>query len=214
MRHPSTPSSAFFHPFDSILGTIARIRILRELCVHGGELSPSILAERTGLSRWGASNALADLVDLRIVRAVGLGRSVPYTLNLEHSLAVPLMVLFQTEAERVDRIMAIIRETAERMDPQPVSVWMYGSVARGEDTAASDIDLAVISNEQNAEALASIIRDALEEEVTDPSLQISVISLTSSGISELDDRASEVWNQIQEDAITLFGSPPEAVIHG
>ncbi len=214
MRHPSSPSSALYHPFDSILGTIARIRLLRELCIHGGELSPSVLAERTGLSRWGASNALADLVEHGIVRPVGLGRSVPYALNLEHSLAIPLMILFQAEAERVDRIMQIVRETAERMDPQPASVWLYGSTARREDSATSDIDLAVIGGDKDAETIAAVIRDALEQEVTDPTIMISVISLTNSGVQQFVEQNDEGWNQIQEDAITLFGSPPEVVKHG
>ncbi len=213
MRHPSSPSSAFFQPFDSILGTIARIRILRELCVHGGELSATILAERTGLSRFGASKAIADLVDYGVVRLVGLGRSVPYALNLEHTLAVPLMVLFQAEAERVDMILQMVRDTAERMDPKPSAIWLYGSAARGEDTAGSDVDLAVISYEGDAKLMAQTIRDSLEK-VTDPSIAISVVSVSGRGLSEYDEPDNKVWEQIQMDAITIFGSPPEVVTHG
>ncbi|MFC1539854.1 nucleotidyltransferase domain-containing protein [Gemmatimonadota bacterium] len=213
MRQPSTPSSAFYHPFDAILGTIARIRILRELCVHGGELSTSILAERAGLSRFGASNAISDLVAHGVVRPVGLGRSVPYALNLEHTLAIPLMVLFQAEAQRVDTILQIVRDAAERMDLKPSAIWLYGSVARGEDTAGSDIDLAVINYHGDADSMAALLREALDE-VADPSITISVISLSGSGIDELEDQKSDIWEQIQTDAITVFGSPPEVVAHG
>ena len=213
MRKPSSPSSAFFQPFDSILGTTARIRILRELCVHGGELSVTILADRTGLSRYGASNAIADLVDYGVVRPVGLARSVPYALNLEHSLAVPLMVLFQAEAERVDTILQIVRDTAERMNPKPSAIWLYGSVARGEDAVGSDIDLAVINHNGDAEAMAAMIREALEE-VADPSITISVISLSGPGTGEFEDQDSDIWLKMQRDAITIFGSPPEVITHG
>jgi len=213
MRHPSSPSSAFFQPFDSILGTIARIRILRELCVHGGALSATILAERTGLSRFGASNAISDLVDHGVVRPAGLGRSVPYALNLEHTLAIPLMVLFQAEAQRVDMILQIVRDTAERMNPKPSAIWLYGSVARGEDMADSDIDLAVINYHGDADSMAALIREALDE-VADPSITISVISLSGAGIGELKDQESDIWKQIQMDAITVFGRPPEVVTHG
>ena len=213
MRHPSTPSSAFFHPFDSILGTIARIRILRELCVHGGELSTSILAERTGLSRYGAANAISDLLAYSIIRPVGLGRSVPYTLNLEHSLAVPLMVLFQAEADRVDRIFQLVRDTAEQMEPKPSAIWLYGSAARGEDVAGSDIDLAVIGPEGDEKRMAQRLREALEE-VTDPTLDISVVSISGREPADVDGLEKHVRERIQQDAITIFGCPPEAVTHG
>ncbi len=123
------------------------------------------------------------------------------------------MILFQAEAERVDRIMQIVRETAERMDPQPASIRLYGSTARREDSATSDIDLAVIGGDKDAETIAAVIRDALEQEVTDPTIMISVISLTNSGVQQFVEQNDEGWNQIQEDAITLFGSPPEVVKH-
>ena len=214
MRRPSTPSSSLFHPLDSMLGTIARVRILRELCIHGGELSPSVLAERTGLSRWGASSALAELVAHGIVRPVGLGRSVPYSLNRGHPFSGTLLELFRAEAERVDRIMQIVRETAEGMDPKPQAVWLYGSSARGEDKASSDVDFAVIAEGGEVENMAALLREALEAEMTDPTVVVSVVALTRVGIERLVEKDNQAWERICLDAITLFGRPPGEMGNG
>ena len=214
MRRPTTPSSSLFQPFDSMLGTIAHVRILRELCIHGGELSPPVLADRTGLSRWGTSRALEELVAHGIVRPVGLGRSIPYSLNREHTFSEILVELFRAEAERVDIIMQIVRETAEGMDPKPEAVWLYGSSARGEDIASSDVDFVVIAEGGEVENMATLLREALETEVTDPTVVVSVVALTNTGIEHLVEKDRHAWERICLDAIALFGRPPEEIDHG
>lgn len=57
-----------------------------------------------------------------------------YRLNRRHALAEPVAELFRAEAARADVLFEGIRSVAERMHPPPVAVWLFGSVARGEDT--------------------------------------------------------------------------------
>jgi len=110
--------------------------------------------------------------------------------------------------------MQIVRETAAGMDPKPQAVWLYGSSARGEDKASSDVDFAVIAEGGEVENMAALLREALETEVTDPTVVVSVVALTRAGIERLVEKDSQVWERICLDAITLFGRPPEEMEHG
>ncbi|HXC25472.1 MAG TPA: helix-turn-helix domain-containing protein [Gemmatimonadaceae bacterium] len=84
------------HPLDQILGTVAAVRVLRELC-PGGEYAPPHIARRTGISRPAVREALIRLERQQIIERVGQGRNLLYRLVPDHPLARRITKLFKAE---------------------------------------------------------------------------------------------------------------------
>lgn len=203
-----------YQPIDEILGTPAGVRVLRVLALHGGELSGSEVARRADLSRTGAWRALTRLGAVAVVETVGQGHSVPYRLNRRHPLAEPIVTLFRAEAARAEAFFDQIRSAAERMDPPPRAVWLYGSAARREDTAESDVDIAIVGRDGESRRQAERLRDALEEFAEDWSVRPSVISLSVEEARRLSAEERAFWDEVERDAVVLFGAAPGEVVSG
>jgi predicted nucleotidyltransferase len=92
-------------------------------------------------SRYGLVLALERLVKQGIVTAIPASRGNLYQLNRDHVLAPVVKAGVRARAD-ADRRLA---ETVDNLAPQPLSAALYGSVARGEATPDSDIDLLVIA---------------------------------------------------------------------
>lgn len=213
----ATRQSTFRQPLDELLGTVSCVRVLRELTLHGQPLSASELAERTALSRPSAGDAVTKLVELKVVETIGTGRYVQYRLRDSHFLARALQDLFRQETRRRKRVFEALRETAEGADPGPRAVWLYGSVARGEDRPGSDLDLLVVAaSSENRQALGDLFRDALAdlEDRWDlpPS---SVVLVTEAEVREGMDDEEEFFLRVRDDAVPVFGQlPPETPDRG
>jgi len=85
-------------PLDRILGTVASVRVLRQLC-EGGEHAPPHIASQTGLSRPAVREALIRLERERVIERVGQGRNVLYRFAEDHPLARRISKLFRGEAK-------------------------------------------------------------------------------------------------------------------
>jgi DNA-binding transcriptional ArsR family regulator len=92
-RPPGSP-----HPLDHILGTVAAIRVLREL-TQGGEFAPPHIAAKTLTSRPAVREALIRLESEGIVERVGQGRNVLYRLVEDHPFTRRLIKLFRSETK-------------------------------------------------------------------------------------------------------------------
>lgn len=86
-------------------------------------------------SLWSVQHVLADLTSLGLVERTPVGRANLYTVNEQHYAIAPLRALLDP--------LAALREVAAAAGAD--AVILFGSVARGEATAGSDIDLAVLA---------------------------------------------------------------------
>lgn len=206
----TTRQSTFQQPLDEILGTVSCVRILRELTLHGHPLSASDLAERTSLSKPSVGEALARLVRLNAVETVGTGRYVQYRLRDSHFLAQPLQDLFRREEGRRKRVFEALREMAERAEPSPKAVWVYGSIARGEDRPGSDLDLVVVApTSGDRQTLGDVVRDALADLEDRWDLPpCSVVVVTEREVREGVDAEEEFFLRLRDDAVPVFGQLP------
>lgn len=206
----ATRQSTFRQPLDELLGTVSCVRVLRELTLHGHPLSASELAERTSLSKPSTGEALAKLVKLDAVETVGTGRYVQYRFRDSHSLARPLQNLFRQEERRRKRVFEALRSIAERAGPSPIAVWVYGSVARGEDHPGSDLDVVVVaSSPSDRQALGDEFRDALADLEDRWDLpHCSVVVVTAEEVRAGIEREEEFYLRLQDDAVPVFGPPP------
>jgi len=204
----------FYKPFDHILGTVASMRILRELSLHGAEMPMSLIVDRTGLSYPGTQQAMVRLLESGVVEMLGSGRSVLYRINKANILNEGLQNLFLLEQERVNLVLQQVCEFAADRSPQPVAVWLYGSVARREDSAGSDVDfMLIIKEEDSIQDVAESFQDMLLF-TSAWSIFPSVVVLYAGDIKEFIKGQPDKWTSLKEDAITLFGSTPVEIENG
>lgn len=98
------------------------------------------LARRASSSQQGAARILAGLVQAGVVRREERPPSALYQLNRGHVAAPLLEEMAALRAAVLERIKA----SAAEWDPMPVSLTVFGSIARGEGDERSDVDLLLV----------------------------------------------------------------------
>src|SRR5262245_30675620 len=159
------PSIGPDHPLDDVLRAVSHVRVLRALHLlpDGLGVTGRELARRAGVSHPRALAALALLTDMGLTTARRLPRTDLYQLNRDHVLVPVLDALFEREAMLRAAFTDWLRvEIVGRA--LPVSeAYVFGSTARGEATAASDVDLALVCPEPAAEAVEAAMAELQEE---------------------------------------------------
>jgi DNA-binding transcriptional ArsR family regulator len=98
------------------------------------------LARLSGRSPTGVQHVLDRLVEEGLVHRVEAGRAFLYSLNREHLLAPAVEAMAGVRWELVQRL----RTFMGRWNLPTLHASLFGSAARGEGNAASDIDLLVV----------------------------------------------------------------------
>ena len=105
----------------------------------------------------------------------------------------------QRRNERLDRLRQAV--ASQLNDPAHQQVWLFGSLARGDWDAYSDVDLLAVAPDQAAaEQLADALRAA--------GLADDVIALTRERWQQRQSGDDPWWRGISRDAIPLAGEPP------
>ncbi|MEX2608841.1 MAG: nucleotidyltransferase domain-containing protein [Gemmatimonadota bacterium] len=208
MPPPSTSQSALRFPLSAIFSSEGNVRVLRELFRHGGELSAPSIAKRVGLSRQHTTRILRGLAALEVVESVGVGGHPSHRARRIHPLYAVLDGLFHVEAQRFGEIADAIR-TAARADPPPEAVWLYGSVARREDTPGSDVDVAVVipGGDMAVDRAADEIRERLARSEETLGFSASVVAISLDDVLRLS-AGDSWWTNVTREAIALDGPDP------
>jgi len=115
--------------------------VLAVLARAGRPLTAGEVAAQTKRgSEIGVRRVLARLVEQGVVGSHQMGRNRVHELNRDHIAAEVAIALsgFRTELWRR------MRETLRKWDPGPVYACVFGSAARGDGDASSDIDVLVV----------------------------------------------------------------------
>lgn len=188
----------------ALLGSAGHVRVLRVLASSGGPQSAPQLAAMAGLTPQGTRGVLEAMARQRLVRAHGSGRAQLYELNAGHPLAPSLAAVFRAEQQRWDGLMEAIRETLKR-HAAVTSAWLYGSVARGEDTPGSDVDIALLVRSQ---VVADQVREALMPLEDAHQIRISLTALTMEELAALP-QDDTWWANIVHEGRVLKGAAPD-----
>ncbi|WP_261318975.1 hypothetical protein [Rhizobium leguminosarum] len=103
MARPN-PESALRFPLSTILGNETNVRVMRELSLHGGQLSVGNLINRTKISRPPILASLATLTSFQIVTESGTGYARLFSLNRGSPFSTPVQALFETEETFANKI--------------------------------------------------------------------------------------------------------------
>lgn len=196
-------------PLNRLLANGGAVRVLRALCLYGGPLGTSQIAQETGMTPQGTRLAMETLLGLQIVRAIGQGRANLYEFDLRHPLAGALKNLFVAEKENWEALLQALRSVMGKFKAV-VAAWYYGSVARGEDAPRSDFDLAVVVN-GDVEAMVDALHEALHALEASMAVTFSVVGVA---LADVPGMASDNawWQEMARDAKTLKGMPPDRLV--
>lgn len=195
-------------PLNAVLAAEGNVRVLRALVLHGGELAPSDLAARTGLTAQAVRNTLAALKDTGTVESVGLGRYRQFRLRHDDPLVPALEALYVAERDRYRSLLEAIRQAAGAVDPAPEAVWLYGSAARHEDRPGSDVDVAAVFAAEPVEPAVAALREALSDAAERMGITLSVVGLGHDDVRRLAGQDAW-WEGLRKDALALVGDEPD-----
>ena len=127
---------------EKLLGSEARVKILNLFLLNAGsEYYLREIAQRTGLAVRSVQRTAKDLTDIGILHRERRGNSVYFRLNGGNPIVPDLKAIFLKTIGLGDQVRE--RLTGEsKID----AAFIYGSVAKGDETATSDIDLAMIGD--------------------------------------------------------------------
>jgi hypothetical protein len=118
----------------------AQGRILGTLARTAEELTLTTLADLSGVSLAHAARIVPRLVELGVVERRDVQPAVLVRLVPENLAARALVAL----ADLRYTLLGELREGALDLDPAPAHVTLFGSFARGDDDAESDIDVVIV----------------------------------------------------------------------
>lgn len=149
-------------------------------------------------SLWTVQEALKELGQLGVVETQKIGRAGVHTVNEDHSSVLPLRALLDPVAILQDVVSAVA-------DEEVTTVILFGSIARGEATIDSDVDLAVIAAEDWDK------RIELEDQVRIRlGNNCDVLLFTAAEFDRLVGTGEPVVRNILRDGVALIGDKPRA----
>jgi predicted nucleotidyltransferase len=182
-------------------------RLLAALARVDTELPISTLATVAGVGRTRASTIVADLHRLGLVNRREIGRTTLVALARDNAAGALIDRLGHLRSTVLDGL----RSLAAEIDPPPVTLAVFGSFARGEADAGSDVDvLAVRPRTTNVDEWSSAI-----SRFTDRARQLTgnPVQVLDSELDEFQRKASlrsdvgrAFWSALRRDAIVLAGA--------
>lgn len=203
--------SALRTPLDLVLGSGGRVRALRAIHDNPDGVRAVDVARHSGLTIAGAQRAIAPLVDADLVRRVVQGRGAVYRWNEAHPFAAPIAALFDAERRRRNAVFDAAAAWLDATHPRPLALWWYGSTARGTDTFASDVDLALVGpdDRDTTRALADALRESLHPIEQRFALRVSVIAYTLADVRDWPAGEVAMWENLVRDVVVLHGAAPD-----
>ena len=206
MRTASGLQSHLRYPLTRLFGSPGNVRVLRALSDEVAA-SATQIASSAGLTPQGARLVLDVLGALGIVTVKGSARTQLFELAAVHPFRRPILELFQTERAIWEDLVARLRERLKKRAGVQAA-WLYGSVARAEDTPASDIDVALLVS---APDVGDKVREDLMPIEDELGVHVSVTALTARDLAALK-AGDKWWSDVVRDSRVLKGVPPEVAM--
>jgi hypothetical protein len=142
-------------PLDDALTTTSKVRLLRLFTSTSEPISGREAGRRIGMAKRTADLALRDLLARGLLLREDTRAESLYRINREHALvATAIIPLFAAEQQWTATLFQTLRDlisaAAAAMNADVIWAGIYGSVARSDEDANSDIDLVVITSTQPA----------------------------------------------------------------
>ena len=190
-------------PFTAISPSLDAA-VLVELAGSTAPRSGRELARRVERSHTGVQHVLDRLVEHGLVNREEAGKTFLYKLNRDHLLAPTVEQMAGARAELVRRL----RDALAAWRVQPVHASLFGSAARGDGDASSDIDLLVVRSvdvfpddvqwRAQLDTLADLVRRWTGNNA-------GIAEVSENEIPRLRQERPPVVEQVSEDSVELAG---------
>lgn len=193
----------FRYPIQSVIPG-AQGKVLAALIGTTGELNLRTVARLADVSIAQASRVLPDLVELGMIKRREIPPSSLFRIVPEH---VATRVLLDLASARRN-VMTAMGRLADTFNPAPMSVIIFGSFARGDDDAKSDIDVVVV-RPTDIVAEDGAWLDAVEQwkaEVEQlAGSTVEIIDIDAGDIAIKLKGKTQLWRDVRRDGQVLFG---------
>lgn len=195
----------FVRPVQSLIPG-AQGRVLDVLARTTAELNLGTVARLAGVSPAQASRVLPRLVALGVVERRDVPPASLYRLVRENLMAQAVVDLVEVRERAIGRL----RVLAGAIRPAPASLVLFGSLARGEAEAESDIDALVVRR-------ADVDEDDGRWSASLGEWLLDARRVAGNAVNHLEVSAAEVsarlrsrkplWRDIRRDGVVLLGKP-------
>ncbi len=199
----------FVRPIEAVIPGVQG-RVLAVLARSEAEMTIRTAARLAGVSPQQAAVVIGRLVDLGLVGRREAGSAALVALDRRNEAAGAVLALAQLQRSTLERLAA----SARTLSPPPASLVVFGSFARGEATAKSDLDVLAVraagvaaDDEAWADALAGW--EVAARRVTGNPVELLVVGVEELPVLLRDDRRGGLWRSIEVEGITLAGAPLE-----
>jgi len=199
----------FVHPVQAVIPG-AQGRVLAVLANTSAELSLSTLARLADVSVAQVSRLMPRLVELGLVERREVPPSSLFRLVREHVATQAVLELAGVRSTALRQL----REAASTITPEPLSVVVFGSFARGEADSESDIDVVIVRAETDdgddkrwSDSLESWRRRA--RGITGSNIEVLETSAREAA-GKLRGR-SDLWRDIRRDGVIIYGAELDQV---
>ena len=190
----------FAAPLNEILRSATHVRVLRALfeIPRGFGVSGREIARRAGVAHPSANKALAALHAQGMVDVRRSARFDEYTLNFDNVLASAIGSLFSQEQRLTDDLKWMLRSELEPLGVR--RAYLFGSVAKGDTTSRSDIDLALDPHTSANPELGAAL-EALSDKVRKRfGSELNIVYRRSPPTGHSD----AIWRRFTKDAIPVI----------
>jgi predicted nucleotidyltransferase/predicted transcriptional regulator len=200
------------HPYRAVSSTIDT-ELLVTLAGSRESRSGRELAQMIGRSQTGVQHVLGRLVDEGLVERRKAGPAFLYRFNHDHLLAGAVQEMAGARLELVGRL----RELIGGWDIAPVHASLFGSAARGDGDAESDIDVFLVRPKAIAEdqgewrGLVEHLAESIERWTGNDA---GIVELPESELAKLRKRHPPVLRNLARDGIEIAGLPIRKVVAG
>ncbi|MEZ5296535.1 MAG: helix-turn-helix domain-containing protein [Ilumatobacteraceae bacterium] len=193
----------FLHPIRAVIPG-AQGRVLGVLAETTAPLNLSTLARLAGISVAQASRVMPGLVELGLVERREIPPSSQFRLIRENVAAQAIIDLARSR----DAALTQIGSAAADLPVPPVSVIVFGSVARGDSDQHSDLDVIIVRPDDvddDDDAWATSIERWRSEAQAITGNTVEVLEVTQGEARAKLAGSAQLWRDVARDGIVVYG---------
>lgn len=199
---------------DEILRHGSKIKILRFLFTEKDEHTGRNIAKGIGMSPSSTHKTLQEMKKEGLISARKKGNAILYKLRQDNYVVKKLLSpLFEKEKFIYNDIVLLIKRHLLQAKEDIVSIAVFGSVARKEETSRSDMDLLILLKNKTGKIRVDKLLDKLHVDMVKKfGVAISPYVLTKSEIRLKYNQKQRIIKSILDNNELIYGEPIERIL--